>query len=214
MKLPIWIVACVLPLLLSGCVVDKVLKKPAPVPEQEVAPAVPEQSAPLAVESKGVTMKAHPEVHPALPTPSETDDSKEEAAPEEQPKAAGAQSAQPTPTPAEPAKEAPAKPVRRARKPVVVPQPQKQPQSASTAGVSAGGQFSSGESDQETANAIGNLNHELNSIHRRLSSQEQTTAGRIREFLRKAKAALNSGDVEGARTLVAKARVLLGELTQ
>ena len=70
MKLPIWIVACVLPLLLSGCVVDKVLKKPAPVPEQEVAPAVPEQSAPLAVESKGVTMKAHPEVHPALPTPS------------------------------------------------------------------------------------------------------------------------------------------------
>jgi hypothetical protein len=45
-----------------------------------------------------------------------------------------------------------------------------------------------------------------------LNDQEQKTAEHIREFLKQAKAALASGDVDGASTLAAKAKVLLSEL--
>jgi hypothetical protein len=45
-----------------------------------------------------------------------------------------------------------------------------------------------------------------------MSDQEQKTAAHIREFLKQAREALASGDVDGARTLAAKAKVLLGEL--
>ncbi len=47
-----------------------------------------------------------------------------------------------------------------------------------------------------------------------LSDPEQKTADHIREFLKQARAALASGDVEGAHTLAAKAQVLLAELTK
>ena len=53
-----------------------------------------------------------------------------------------------------------------------------------------------------------------NGINRTLSDPEQKTAALIREDLKQARAALDSGDVDGARTLVAKARVLLAELSQ
>ena len=52
----------------------------------------------------------------------------------------------------------------------------------------------------------------LNGINRSLNDQEQKTAAHIREFLKQAKAALASGDVDGASTLAAKAKVLLTEL--
>jgi ribosomal protein S20 len=54
----------------------------------------------------------------------------------------------------------------------------------------------------------------LNGINRALSDPEQKTADHIREFLKQARAALASGDVEGAHTLTAKAQVLLAELTK
>ena len=53
----------------------------------------------------------------------------------------------------------------------------------------------------------------LNGITRQLSDQEQTTAAHIREFIKQAREALKSGDVDGASTLAAKAKVLLQELT-
>jgi len=83
--------------------------------------------------------------------------------------------------------------------------------------VSAIGQLSSGDpanSRQETANSIADIEHRLNGINRTLSDSEQKTADHIREFLKQAKAALASGDVEGAHTLAAKAQVLLMELTK
>jgi hypothetical protein len=46
-----------------------------------------------------------------------------------------------------------------------------------------------------------------------LSEPEQKTAAHVREFVKQAKAALASGDVEGAHTLTVKAQVLLSELT-
>jgi ribosomal protein S20 len=54
----------------------------------------------------------------------------------------------------------------------------------------------------------------LNGVNRTLSDSEQKTADHIREFLKQAHAALDSGDVEGAQTLAAKAQVLLTELTK
>jgi len=81
--------------------------------------------------------------------------------------------------------------------------------------VSAIGQLSSGDSSDlrvQTANSIAATERGLNGISRKLNDQEETTAAQIREFLKQARAALASGDVDGARTLLAKAKVLLGEL--
>ena len=83
--------------------------------------------------------------------------------------------------------------------------------------VSAIGQLSSGDpanSRQQTENSIADIERRLNGINRTLSDSEQKTADHIREFLKQARAALASGDVEGAHTLAAKAQVLLTELTK
>jgi hypothetical protein len=83
--------------------------------------------------------------------------------------------------------------------------------------VSAIGQLSSGDASdlrQQTVNSIVAIERGLNGITRGLSNQEQKTVAQIREFLKQAKAALNSGDVYGAHTLAAKAKVLLGELSR
>jgi len=83
--------------------------------------------------------------------------------------------------------------------------------------VSAIGQLSSGDpgdSRQQTENSIADIERRLNSINRMQSDSEQKTADHIREFLKQARAALASGDVEGANTLAAKAQVLLTELTK
>lgn len=85
-----------------------------------------------------------------------------------------------------------------------------------TPGVSAIGQLSSGDPVDErtdTANSILAIEKALNGIHRSLNASEQKTADHIREFLKQARQALASGDVDGAHTLAAKAKVLLDELT-
>ena len=82
--------------------------------------------------------------------------------------------------------------------------------------MSAIGQLSSGETidvRRQTDDAISATERGLNSISRPLNSAEQATASHIREFLKQAKAALQAGDVDGAHTLAAKAKVLLSELT-
>lgn len=87
----------------------------------------------------------------------------------------------------------------------------------SSGGVSAIGHFSSGDPSelrQQTLESIVAVERGLNGISRRLGDQEQKTAAQIREYLKQAKAALASGDVDGAHTLAAKAKVLLSELSQ
>ncbi|MGD0801070.1 MAG: hypothetical protein ABR906_07130 [Terracidiphilus sp.] len=89
--------------------------------------------------------------------------------------------------------------------------------SIETPGVSAIGQLSSGDASdlrQQTESSIVATERGLSGISRELSDQEQKTAAQIREFLKQARAALNSGDVDGAHTLAAKAKLLLGELSQ
>lgn len=83
--------------------------------------------------------------------------------------------------------------------------------------VSAIGQISSGDPGNyrsQTEDSIASIERGLNSINRPLSDSDQKTADHIREFLKQAKAALASGDVDGARTLAAKARALLDGLNR
>jgi len=125
-----------------------------------------------------------------------------------------------TPAPApEPLPEEKPKPPVKHKNPAPAPSPANAAQQASipSPGVSAIGQLSSGEpSDlrQQTQNTIVATERELSGITRELNDQEKKTADHIREFLKQAKAALNTGDVDGAATLAAKAKVLLGELSK
>ena len=83
--------------------------------------------------------------------------------------------------------------------------------------VSAIGQLSSGDpggARYQTEASINDIERGLNGINRQLSEQEQATASHIREFVKQAREALKSGDVDGATTLMQKAKVLLQELTQ
>ena len=90
-------------------------------------------------------------------------------------------------------------------------------QAAAPPEVSAIGQLSSGDPGdlrRQTESSIASTERGLSGINRGLNDQEQKTAEHIREFIKQAKAALSSGDVAGASTLAAKAKVLLAELQQ
>jgi hypothetical protein len=81
--------------------------------------------------------------------------------------------------------------------------------------VPAIGTLSSGDPTDmrsETLVWITDTERGLKSIGRSLSGEEQKTVAQIRQYIRQARKALNSGDVEGAHTLAAKAKALLSEL--
>ena len=63
---------------------------------------------------------------------------------------------------------------------------------------------------------LDNENETIRQYRRRIRQCDElgevATAEHIREFIKEAKAALASGDVDGASTLAAKAKVLLAEL--
>lgn len=116
-----------------------------------------------------------------------------------------------------PSKPAPHKHHKPAAKPEQTPSNSERAANGNPPEVSAIGQLSSGEpSDirKQASDSIASTEQKLNQIHRKLSDQEQKTAAQIREFLKQARAALASGDTDGAYTLALKAKVLLGELTQ
>ena len=141
---------------------------------------------------------------PSPPPPSPTDLPPPVVTPPNQPSASAANT-QPTPRP---------KPSPAHKKP-----PARNTQLASNAspGVSAIGHLSSGdpaELRQQAEYSIKATERGLNSITRSLSAQEKKTVAQIREFLKQARAALASGDADGASTLAEKAKVLLGELSQ
>ncbi len=107
-------------------------------------------------------------------------------------------------------------PPRHKKQPATPPQPETQQASSGEPAVSAIGQLSSGDpagARDQTETALNDIERGLNGITRQLSDQEQTTAAHIREYLKQAREALKSGDVDGASTLAAKAKVLLQELT-
>ncbi len=82
---------------------------------------------------------------------------------------------------------------------------------------SAAGNFGTPEapdSKKQTENYISEIERGLNGIGRKLSDQEEKTSMQIREYLKQARTALGTGDVEGAKNLATKARALLEELSQ
>jgi hypothetical protein len=84
-------------------------------------------------------------------------------------------------------------------------------------GVSAIGELTSGEPydmRRETEDSIAATERGLNGLNRNLNEQEQRTAAQIREYIKQAREALNSGDVDGAHTLAAKAKITLSELSK
>ena len=79
------------------------------------------------------------------------------------------------------------------------------------------GQLTSGDPAnyrRQTEESIAAIERGLNGINRSMDDSDQKTAGQIREFLKQAKAALASGDVDGAHTLTEKAKALLAELAK
>lgn len=178
-KLPVRIVAWVLPLCLAGC-----FHKTHKTQVQQLAPPIVQPAQP-----------APPPVSANLPPP--------------------VIKAPATPPPATARTAPPPAPKLPARKKRV----NRNPQEASNVipEVSAVGELSSGDPlayRRQTAELIAATERGLNSITHPLSDSEQKTAEHIRQFLKQAKAALASGDVDGAHTLAAKAKVLLAELTE
>jgi hypothetical protein len=83
--------------------------------------------------------------------------------------------------------------------------------------VSAIGQLSSGDPSDlrnQTEDSIASTQRGVNNLNRQLNDQELKTVAQIREFLKQARTALTTGDVDGAHTLALKAKVLLSELNQ
>jgi outer membrane biosynthesis protein TonB len=125
--------------------------------------------------------------------------------------------------------EPPTKPVTPPKKPArkktapAAPAPSQPTQEASNASgspapsVSAIGQLSggaSGDQRSQTEEIINSTEKGVNGITRSLSDAEGKTAAQIHEFLKQAREALTTGDVDGALTLAKKAKVLLAELNQ
>lgn len=185
MNLPARTVVLLLPLLLAGC---------APRDKSQVqALAPPIEDTPLSKPSEAPANLPPPVVSVPTPPPAANPNANAQTQP-------------------------PPKPPARHKKPVAPPPPQPTQQAAAgDASVSAIGQLSSGApSDlrQQTLDSIASTERGLTGITRSLNDQEQKTAAQIKEWLKQAHAALDSGDVDGAHTLAAKAKALLTELNQ
>jgi hypothetical protein len=80
------------------------------------------------------------------------------------------------------------------------------------------GQLSTASGDTNTGDRqtlldqINAMENSLNGLHRSLSSDEQKTAALIRTFITRARDALKTDDLEGAKNYYTKAKILLQEL--
>lgn len=189
MKAPVRLGVWLLPLLLTGC-----FHRSHTAQTQPLAPPIARQEqATPAPEPAKIEPPAPAPVQPAQPATPTTE-------------------ATATPTPAN---ETPKPPVHHTPKKPANPHPQTASNGA--AGVSAIGQLSSGDpgdSRRQTEDSLAATDRGLKAINRPLNDQEQRTVAHIREFLKQARQALASGDLDGAHTLAAKARVLLAELSR
>jgi hypothetical protein len=82
------------------------------------------------------------------------------------------------------------------------------------------GQISTASDDANTADRqtlteqVNGTESALNGIHRSFSSDEQKTVALIRTFITRARQALKTDDLDGARNYSTKAKILLQELTK
>jgi hypothetical protein len=185
---PVRIVMCLLPLLLSACTHNaKQSQMQLLAPPIEDTPPPPPDSAPANLPT------------PVIPIPK----TETPVVVQEQPKPAPRQHHKPKASP-----------------PSQGTAPQQPSQVAAEAAppeVSAIDQLSPTEppnSKKQAEDSISEVERGLTGINRSLDSQEEKTSTQIKEFLKQARTALASGDVEGAKTLAKKAKALLGELSQ
>lgn len=200
MKLLVRGTVLLVPLLMTACVhnKDQAQVQVPLAPPIEDAPPPPPNNAPVNLPPPVVSKPEPVTPPPTQPEPQPPPPQKPQSHRRKQPKQT-TPATTPTPAPTQPAE-----------KP-------KEQASSGAPEVPAIGQLSTGDpSDlrQQTTDTIASTEKSLNGINRKLSDQEQKTSSQIREFLKQAKAALNSGDVDGAHTLSQKAKVLLEELTQ
>jgi hypothetical protein len=184
MKTPARIAVWLMPLLLTGC---------TPRDKSQIqALAPPIEDTPLPKPSEAPANLPPPVVSVPTPPPAANPNAK----------------AQTQPPPKPPAKH---------KKPQPATPPPTQQAVTGDSGVSAIGQLSSGgasDQRQQTLDSIAATERGLTGITRTLNDQEQKTAAQIKEWLKQAHSALDTGDVDGARTLAAKAKALLTELNQ
>ncbi len=191
MKLYLARIACFLPLVLAGCGHRRQAQNQPPL-------APPVDDGPVAGSAAN-----NPPPPVVTPPPTETKPAQDTAQNQEPPR--------PAPRHKKP------KPASTAGSNATAPPPANQQASNGTPEVSAIGKLSSGEPADLRTQTVSSLNgteHGLNGITRKLSDQETKTSAQIREYIKQARAALTSNDLDGAKTLATKARLLLNELTQ
>jgi outer membrane biosynthesis protein TonB len=186
-------VACLsLPLVLAGCTHRNTAQNQPPLaPPVDDAPVSTPNNAPKNLPPPVVTV---PQTKPA-PTTAQT---------------------QPEQQPAPTKKHKKPKPETEAQAKPAADQTQPPQQAASgTPEVSAIGQLSTGEPPDlrtSTVNSLNDTEKGLKNIHRQLDDQEEKTAAQIREYIKQARTALDTNDIDGANTLATKAKLLLAEL--
>lgn len=185
MKLKVKVVAWSLSLLLAGCA-----HKTNQSRNQPLAPPVIDTS-PAKPDNAPINLPPPVVTVPKTPTPTVT---KGEPPPKQSTRRRKAKAAQPA-----------------------APPPAQEAANGGTPEVDAIGQLSTGEPPdlkKQTTDTISETERGLKELHRKLNDQEQKTSTQIQEFLKQARAALSTGDVDGAHTLALKAKVLLSELNQ
>jgi len=83
---------------------------------------------------------------------------------------------------------------------------------ASSIGELSTGDDSNPKTQQETSDLIIESEHRLNALPQTTVRAQQSQIRKVRYFLKQAKQALNTGDVEGAKTLATKAKLLMDDL--
>jgi hypothetical protein len=77
--------------------------------------------------------------------------------------------------------------------------------------LSSGGDPNS-PAQQEAADLIGSIDKRLNALPAQKAEAEKAQISKVKNFQRQAQEALNTGDLEGAKTLATKAKLLLDDL--
>jgi ribosomal protein S20 len=89
--------------------------------------------------------------------------------------------------------------------------PPAQDEAASIGALSTGGD-SSPRSQQEAAEMIASNDRRLNGLSPQMQEAQRAQISKVRNFQKQAQDALSSGDVEGAKTLATKAKLLLDDI--
>jgi ribosomal protein S20 len=110
---------------------------------------------------------------------------------------------------------------RERRRPAAKPAPEptqvastEPPDESSAIGALTSGGEANSRSQQEAADMIAANEKRLNALSAQIVEEQKAQISKVKTFQRQAQEALNSGDVEGAKTLATKAKLLLDDLSK